>query len=332
MKEIGMKAEVDGKPSDWILDDLQEYRQQLPIWDHKSTRTSVLHLYSGYPAPGLFLVLPADLESWDDLDPMTHNFRFYFLCDVTKAETDDTDDTDDLDEMDGFDDSNAPSYPYQSILPQHKHFSNHPGYDLIRPQDFFQTYGSYILMIHKMVRQGFSDEVHEIPPLDTFEILLGVDLDGSSSHLTRDTIGMLVSKAINYLEGLQLPPQDQNLNGAGACAVAVLGLICTAAAAVGCVAVPAAPAVCSSTAAMLGLKITIGVIWAFAIKACDNVGSDFNGHMFAMNCDAASYLVSHPPPNGVPADVRSFYKKQCSDECNDLRKCKEMSTTNGTIA
>ncbi|KAI9232126.1 MAG: hypothetical protein BYD32DRAFT_441218 [Podila humilis] len=123
-------------------------------------------------------------------------------------------------------------------------------------------------------------------------------------------------------EALKAIDEGDSLNGASACVVAVLGQICATAAAVGCVAVPAAPTVCSSTRAMLGLKISISVIWAVAIKACDSVGSDFNGHTSAMNCDAASYLAFHPPPNGVPADVRSFYKKQCSDECTDPRKCK----------
>ncbi|KAG0098970.1 hypothetical protein BGZ93_009676 [Podila epicladia] len=99
----------------------------------------------------------------------------------------------------------SPSGPHQPILPQRKNFSDHTGYDLIHPKEFFQTYGSYILMILKMVRQGFSSNVHEIPSLDNLAILWGIDLDGSCSHITKDTIGMLVCLTINYLEGLSLP-------------------------------------------------------------------------------------------------------------------------------
>ncbi|KAG0349715.1 hypothetical protein BG005_010798 [Podila minutissima] len=172
---------------------IEEFRQQIAVCDHKNTCIDVLKHYSSCPVPGTFLVLPADLESWDDLDPTTHNFRIYFLCDATKVG------------MDDFDESSAPSDPHRSILPQHKHFSNHPGYDPVRPQEFFQTYGSYILMILNMVRQGFTCDTDEIPPLDNFKILWGVDLDGSGSYLTKDTIGILISKTINYLEGLSLP-------------------------------------------------------------------------------------------------------------------------------
>ncbi|KAG0090040.1 hypothetical protein BGZ92_003781 [Podila epicladia] len=119
-------------------------------------------------------------------------------------ENDETGATDEMDETDDLDDALSPSNSHQFILPQHVHFSNHTGYDLVRSQEFFQTYGFYILMVLKMVRDGFSSDDHEIPSLENFEILWGVDLDGCGGYLTKDTIGTLVSKAINYLEGLKL--------------------------------------------------------------------------------------------------------------------------------
>ncbi|KAG0337656.1 hypothetical protein BG000_005140 [Podila horticola] len=97
------------------------------------------------------------------------------------------------------DESNLPK------LPEHKHFSNHPGYNLVRSQEFFQTYGSYVLMILRMIVYGFSNDNYEIPRLETFEILWGYDLDGCSSHVSNEKIGPLVSKAVSYLEGLSLP-------------------------------------------------------------------------------------------------------------------------------
>lgn len=32
------------------------------------------------PVSTLFVVLPSDLDSWDDNDPSIHHFRIYFLC------------------------------------------------------------------------------------------------------------------------------------------------------------------------------------------------------------------------------------------------------------
>lgn len=35
-----------------------------------------------YATSSLFLVLLSDLDSWNDLDPSTYQFRLYFLCDT----------------------------------------------------------------------------------------------------------------------------------------------------------------------------------------------------------------------------------------------------------
>lgn len=64
------------------VDKIQECQQQLSMWDFENTCYHVLQHYSDYPAPHWFLVLPADLGSWNDSDPTTHNFRLYFICDL----------------------------------------------------------------------------------------------------------------------------------------------------------------------------------------------------------------------------------------------------------
>ncbi|KAF9282320.1 hypothetical protein BGZ74_002165 [Mortierella antarctica] len=82
---------------------------------------------------------------------------------------------------------------------------------------------------------------------------------------------------------------------------------------------PATIAGCEALAVrswLTGLIVT-GIV--AIIVECQNMGSDFNGHKFVVECTAAQYIIYHPPPNGVPANVRSFYKKQCSDECTDPR-------------
>ncbi|KAG0021193.1 hypothetical protein BGZ81_009042 [Podila clonocystis] len=181
LQELGIKAKADGKTEDQIRSEFKEYQYKMKLWDHENTCVHILRRHASFPAPCRFVVLPADLGSWDDSDPVTHNFRLYFLCDINKGE------------------STVPD------LPDHKHIANHPGYILVRPQEFFQTYGSYTLTMLKMVKNGFSERSHEIPSLDTLNILWCVDVDDSGNRLTKNTIRPLVDKAIDYLDGLSLP-------------------------------------------------------------------------------------------------------------------------------
>ncbi|KAI9232743.1 MAG: hypothetical protein BYD32DRAFT_465967 [Podila humilis] len=76
-------------------------------------------------------------------------------------------------------------------LPQHWHLSNHLGYNLDRPQEFFKEFGDLTLTMLKMVRQVASYHRTKIPPLDTFEILWGLDPDVTSNHITKETIDAL---------------------------------------------------------------------------------------------------------------------------------------------
>ncbi|KFH63400.1 hypothetical protein MVEG_10810 [Podila verticillata NRRL 6337] len=181
MKDIGVQAEVDGKTEGQILDELQEFQKQVSEWEYQRAGKSVVS-YPDALAPSHFLALPADLRSWDDSDPTTQDFRIYFLCNVQLRES------------------------VQSSLPQHTHLSNHPGYNLIRPQEFFQIYGSCSLLFLKMVKLGFSAKKSVCPPLDTLDILWSFDPEVACNHITKDTIGPLIEKSISYLETLSLPP------------------------------------------------------------------------------------------------------------------------------
>ncbi|KAG0339229.1 hypothetical protein BG000_002598, partial [Podila horticola] len=90
-------------------------------------------------------------------------------------------------------------------MPQHVHFSNHPGYVIKRQQEFFQTYGDYVLRILLMTKRGYFNEYYEIPPLDTRKILWGCDPDIIGSRISKGTIASLIDKAINYLQELSPP-------------------------------------------------------------------------------------------------------------------------------
>ncbi|KFH63235.1 hypothetical protein MVEG_10646 [Podila verticillata NRRL 6337] len=184
MREIRIKIEVDGKLEDQILDEIQEYQQNASVCEYQSACNDILKSL-GSPTPRRFLVLPADLSSWEDSDPTTHKFRLYFLCDTISNDT------------------NQPG------LPQHWHLSNHPGYILDRHQEFFQAFGGLALTMLKMVRQGASSEESLIPPLDTFEIVWNVDPEITGNHITKDTIGPLIDKSISYLQALPVAKCDR---------------------------------------------------------------------------------------------------------------------------
>lgn len=82
LREISVKVEVNGKTEEQVLEEFRQCQQTLLTSDCES---KWYHLAQGglnYPEPCLLLVLPADLGTWDDLDPATHNFRPHFLCDI----------------------------------------------------------------------------------------------------------------------------------------------------------------------------------------------------------------------------------------------------------
>ncbi|KAG0087100.1 hypothetical protein BGZ92_007597 [Podila epicladia] len=96
-------------------------------------------------------------------------------------------------------------------LLQHMHVANHPGYIIKQPQEFFQVYGDYSLRLLRMVKYGYYDELYEIPQLETFKILWNCDSDVVGHHLTMDTFGPLVDKAIAHLEEMSLPTRNKEL-------------------------------------------------------------------------------------------------------------------------
>ncbi|KAF8926936.1 hypothetical protein BGZ52_005038, partial [Haplosporangium bisporale] len=131
----------------------------------------------------LFIVLPSDLDSWDGLNPSTHRFRIYFMCD------------------------NWNNHDSLTSLPQHIHLSNHPGYRLTRPQEFFHQYGDYALRLLLMIKHGYTSSSYEVPSLDTLKIFWKPEIFGRNP--ISDNIEYLVDMAIDYLEELSPPTWKQ---------------------------------------------------------------------------------------------------------------------------
>lgn len=164
--------------------ELVDLQQKMPEWDHQNTCWNTLYAVdftSNFTAPRLFIVLPTDLDFWNVSDLSTHRFRLYYLCDNWK--------------------------PREVLgdLPQHVHLSDHPGYNVSRPQEFFQIYGDYVLRVLRMIKGGYSDNIYKIPPLNACNSLWNCDPNAFGNHLTEQTIGDLVDLTIAYLKRLNLP-------------------------------------------------------------------------------------------------------------------------------
>lgn len=185
----GVKVMVKGKDQAQLLKELHDRKQQVPELDYRNTCHNTIFTSCtewDYATSAFFIALPSDLDSWNDSDPLTHQLRFYFLCEHWNQEG------------------------AREDLPQHVHLFNHPGYVLRRPAEFFQEYGDYVLRVLRMIKHGYSVKECDIPSLDTFEILWSYDPNTSSNYLTKETIGPLVDKAIAHFEEMS-PPRWKKL-------------------------------------------------------------------------------------------------------------------------
>lgn len=164
--------------------------KQVSGWNVRNTFYRMLgkaEIFWDFPTSLLFILLPSDLDSWDDSDTSTHLFRLHFLC------------------------HNYKEAGVREDMPQHVYLSNHPGYNLTEPQEFVQKYGDYVLRVLLMLKYGYSHGECEIPPLSTFNILWNCDMDIFDVQLTRKTLQPLVDKAIAHLQYLSLPKWKSNL-------------------------------------------------------------------------------------------------------------------------
>ncbi|KAG0037151.1 hypothetical protein BGZ82_003065 [Podila clonocystis] len=191
----GSVALLDGRDHTQKLQTVHAQEQRIPQWDLHNICYHMLSDYTDetrwdFATSRLFIVLPLDLNSWNDADRTTHKFRLYFLCDS----------------------SNRDSWNHEGAcadMPQHAHLSNHPGYNLNRPQQFFRVYGDYILRVLRLVKHGYPRGKHGLPALDTFKVLWSCDPGIAGNRLTKETLGPLVDKALAYLQELSPPKWEK---------------------------------------------------------------------------------------------------------------------------
>lgn len=193
---------------------LEQARQKRELFTRNSLFFRKFYGHLRHPPNQLFLVLPADFSCWDPLNPATHIFRLYFMCDNTRHLF----------------------WLPKNDPPFHVHITCHPGYIINRQQEFLLQHGQHALEILEIVKNGFSRRDHEVPKLSTFDVLNDVNWVVPHHRLSRDTIGPLIDTAIAYIQALdvvnwetrslvdgpsmcdltsylQLPGRDQGLGG-----------------------------------------------------------------------------------------------------------------------
>ncbi|KAG0075081.1 hypothetical protein BGZ93_001371 [Podila epicladia] len=180
--KAGIRDPTSGLDKSQMLQEIRDLQKKVPDWELQNIYHNMLHLddsWRRYETSSLFIILPSDLKSWVDSDSTTYQLRIHFLC------------------------SNIQSTP-PTDKPQHVHLSNHPGYRLLRPQEFLREYGYYVLRLLQVIKCGYSDDEYKFLPLEADKILWNCDPNVIGSHINKDSITHLVDRAIAYLHELSL--------------------------------------------------------------------------------------------------------------------------------
>ncbi|KAG0222965.1 hypothetical protein BGX31_008774 [Mortierella sp. GBA43] len=134
--------------------------------------------YNDLSIPRLFIILPKRTANVDEqAGPSSMQFRLYYLCECgTRTMTERCND-------------------------MHKvHLANHPGYDLVNHNDFFDKYGSYLRMMMHMVKYGIRTSGLLVPPLLGLGHTSNTDMDQHHLSFVQQNISRLVDDTITYIE------------------------------------------------------------------------------------------------------------------------------------
>ncbi|KAF9195140.1 hypothetical protein BGZ51_004567 [Haplosporangium sp. Z 767] len=132
-----------------------------------------------YPIPRLFIILPKEPELWDKLNPFTHKFRLYFLCECGE---------------------HTKKVSTSSKMSHHIHLAKHTGYDLLRPTEFFEKYGPYLLTMMEMIKFGVGVTGVVVPTLAQMRVLDGIEEIKNNLDFTEKTFAPLLDDSISYVK------------------------------------------------------------------------------------------------------------------------------------
>ncbi|KAG0281301.1 hypothetical protein BGZ95_005200 [Linnemannia exigua] len=158
------------------------------------TQTYELH---EYPIPRLFIILPKeDVTRSESLrNVFAKQFKLYFLCECNNHHN----------PQGAAAKTTAGASGGQGMMAMQKqeiHLARHEGYDLDRPTEFFDKYGSYVLTLLQMLKYGAVVAGVVIPPLAQFRITDGLDTAKQSADALYKSMEPKVDSAIEFLQNL----------------------------------------------------------------------------------------------------------------------------------
>ncbi|KAG9069746.1 hypothetical protein KI688_009071 [Linnemannia hyalina] len=140
------------------------------------TQTYELH---EYPIPRLFVVLPQDPSGWDAVNPFSNKFRLYFLCECGE---------------------HTRSINCKTDISHDIHFAKHEGYEIVRPSEFFQQYGPYVLTILKMLKFGVSVAGVAVPAISHLVRSDAIDQATAGLQQLRDNIEPGMDHVLDWMD------------------------------------------------------------------------------------------------------------------------------------
>ncbi|KAG0263798.1 hypothetical protein BGZ95_003721 [Linnemannia exigua] len=180
------RQEEMGQLQKRVLDNQQEMRQmhqraqQLAVLRSRvqAVLTQNYELHE-YPISRLFVVLPQDPSGWDILSPFSNKFQLYFLCECGE---------------------HTKSINSKAGTSHDIHFAMHEGYEIVRPSEFFQKYGSYVLTILKMLKFGISVAGVTVPAISHLVRSDAIDQATASLKHLREIIEPGMDLVIDWMD------------------------------------------------------------------------------------------------------------------------------------
>ncbi|KAK3825558.1 MAG: hypothetical protein J3Q66DRAFT_420565 [Benniella sp.] len=188
LHELQLRAREESRQQHQVVVDMQHQiidRLTLIQTRLQALLTQTFELHE-YPIPRLFIVVPKELRVRDKLaKPFAEQFRLYFLCEC-----------------------GSHIHNTNSMIPNQIHLAKHEGYDVDRPTEFFQKYGTYIMAMMYMIKYGISVSGVVVPQLAKLDFV--GDLGSLPGHLkyVKKHIVPLVESTISFI-------QDVNGHGHG---------------------------------------------------------------------------------------------------------------------
>ncbi|KAK3821142.1 MAG: hypothetical protein J3Q66DRAFT_438059 [Benniella sp.] len=174
------KEEIVKKQEELLELQKQTLNRLVVILSHvKALLTQTYELHE-YPIPRLFIILPESAGLFGKLTNLfSEHFRLYFLCECgTHTMLQDNKTTPEV------------------------HLAKHEGYDVEKPKEFLEKYGSYVIAMMCMIKYGIIAGGVVVPPLANLKILDGLEATQKHMDYLKRNIAPLVDDTIKFLQDI----------------------------------------------------------------------------------------------------------------------------------